>query len=114
MAAAPMEHLGRRTEQRMSMSVAVHLSGHQQHPGVETAFTENVSSRGARVISARRWQTEDRLNIALLPGDFRAHARVAYCHPLQDEGYAVGLEFLEPVGRWVLNPASVPGNNLHG
>jgi len=114
MAAVQMEHLGRRTEQRMSMSVAVHLSGHQQHPGVETAFTENVSSRGARVISARRWQTEDRLNIALLPGDFRAHARVAYCHPLQDEGYAVGLEFLEPVGRWVLNPASVPGNNLHG
>ena len=114
MTAVPMEHLGRRTEQRMSMSVAVHLSGHHQNPGVETAFTENVSSRGARVISARRWQTEDRLNIALLPGDFRAHARVAYCHPLQDEGYAVGLEFLEPVGRWVLNPASVPGNNLHG
>ena len=114
MTAVPMEHLGRRTEQRMSMSVAVHLSGHHQNPGVETAFTENVSSRGARVISARRWQTEDRLNIALLPGDFRANARVAYCHPMQDEGYAVGLEFLEPVGRWVLNPASVPGNNLHG
>jgi PilZ domain len=114
MASAPKEYLGRRAEQRMSMSVAVHLSGHQQSPGVETAFTENVSSRGARVISTRRSQTEDRLNIALLPGDFRANARVAYCHPLQDEGYAVGLEFLEPVGRWVLNRASVPGNNLQG
>lgn len=98
----------------MNMSLAVHLSGHRELPGVETAFTENVSSRGARVISARRWQPEDRLNIALLPGDFRAHARVAYCQPLPDEGYAVGLEFLEPVGRWVLNPASVPENNLQG
>ena len=114
MTAAPMEGLRRRAEHRMPMSVAVHLSGHQQIPGVETAFTENVSSRGARVISERRWRTEGRLNIALLPGDFRANARVAYCHPLQDEGFAVGLEFLEPVGRWVLHPVSVPGNNLHG
>ena len=98
----------------MFMAVAVHLSGHQQSPGVETAFTDDVSPRGARVISVRHWRIDDRLNIALLPGDFRAQARVAYCHPLQNEGYAVVLEFLDPVGRWVLNPASVPANNLQG
>ncbi len=103
-----------RTEERLPMAVAVHLSGHQQIPGVETTFTENVSLRGARVLSARRWKIDDRLAIALLPGDFRANARVAYCHPSKSEGFAIGLEFLEPSGRWVLGPVRGSENNLHG
>jgi hypothetical protein len=110
------QHKGgpQRIEQRLSMAVAVHLSGHQQIPGVETTFTENVSVRGARVLSVRRWQIGDRLAIALLPGDFRANARVAYCQPSKGEGFAIGLEFLEPSGRWVLNSARGSENNLHG
>ncbi|HEY1865972.1 MAG TPA: PilZ domain-containing protein [Candidatus Acidoferrales bacterium] len=103
-----------RIEQRVPMAVAVHLSGHEQIPGVETTFTQNVSSRGARVVYSRRWQAGDRLAIALLPGDFRANARVAYCMPINGEGFAIGLEFLEPVGRWVLSPARGSENNLHG
>ena len=103
-----------RTEERLPMAVAVHLSGHQQAPGVETTFTENVSLRGARVLSARRWKSDDRLAMALLPGDFRTNARVAYCHPSKDEGFAIGLEFLEPSGHWVLGPVRGSENNLHG
>ena len=95
------------------MSVAVQLSDGFEASAAEMAFTENISSRGARVISARRWEAEARVKIALLRGDFRAQARVAYCQPLR-RGYAVGLEFLEPVGRWVLSPAAGSENNLHG
>jgi hypothetical protein len=29
-------------------------------------------------------------------------ARVAYCQPLQGDGFAVGVEFLEAKGRWVV------------
>ncbi len=95
----------RRLEQRVPMTVAVHLSGHRHMPGVETAFTENVSMRGARVVSVRHWHIDEHLSLALLPGDFRAKARVAYCHPLKGEGFALGVEFLEPSGRWVVSPA---------
>src|SRR5207245_11131770 len=42
------------------MAIAVHISGHQELPGMQTPFTENVSARGARVLSVRRWKRDDR------------------------------------------------------
>jgi len=95
------------------MTVAVHISGHPTEAGVETTFTEDVSSRGARVASVRRWRPNDKLNIESLPGDFRALARVAYCRP-HPEGYVIGLEFLEPSGRWVVNAPRSSGKPLQG
>lgn len=86
------------------MQVAVQISGHLQDPAVETTFTENVSASGARVFTLRRWRRDDRLQIASLPGDFCATARVAYCQPLRGRGFAIGLEFLKPAGRWVISP----------
>lgn len=91
-----------RRETRIPMEVAVHISGHAAVPGTETTFTENVSSRGARVLSSRRWKINDRLTIATLPGSFRSIARVAYCQHVPGTGYAVGLEFVEPTGSWVV------------
>ena len=102
-----------RLEKRIPMTVAVHISGHGRAPGVETTFTENVSSRGARVSSIRRWRANETLEIESLPGDFRARARVTYCQP-QSEGFVIGLEFLEPSGRWVLNTPVISGKPLQG
>jgi hypothetical protein len=110
----PKTYAASRLEKRVPMAVAVHISGHRAVPGVETTFTENVSTRGARVLSVRRWNINDHLSFESLPGDFRAKARVAYCVRLRDDGYAVGVEFLEPVGHWVLGPLTSLGNNLHG
>jgi hypothetical protein len=103
-----------RLEKRVPMEVAVQISGNDRIPGVETSFTENVSSRGARVVTVRRWQPGDRLIFASLPGDFRATARVAYCQPLRGEGFAIGLEFLEPTGQWVIRSLVGSGESLHG
>ncbi len=91
--------------------MAVQISGNERVPGVETTFTENVSSRGARVMTVRRWLPNDRLTIASLPGDFRATARVAYCQPLRGSGFAIGLEFLEPAGQWVVDPPAGSGGS---
>lgn len=82
-------------------------------PGVETTFTENVSSHGARVSTIRLWRTNEVLEVASLPGDFHALARVAYCES-QSEGFAIGLEFLEPSGRWVVTAPAVSGKPLQG
>lgn len=85
------------------MEIPVVLDGQGNTRGTESTFTENVSERGARVMSARRWQQGERLTFVLRTGEFRTSARVAYCQPLRGEGYAIGVEFLEPRGRWVVN-----------
>jgi hypothetical protein len=94
--------LAERRETRIPMEVGVQITGHPVLPGTETTFTENVSVRGARVLSSRRWTTGDRLTIATLTGSFNAVARVAYCQLVPESGFAVGLEFLEPSGGWVV------------
>ena len=100
-----------RLEKRLPMELAVNIAGNRELPGVETTFTENVSSRGARVVTIRRWRTNERLTLISLPGDFRTPARVAYCEPLRGSGFAIGLEFLEPAGRWVISPPPVRENH---
>jgi hypothetical protein len=92
----------RRIERRVPMEIPVMLDGHRETPGTESTFTENVSARGARVVSTRRWEQGERLLFASRTGEFRSSARVAYCQPLQGDGFAIGLEFLEPKGRWVV------------
>jgi len=84
------------------MEVGVQIEGNSALPGTETTFTENVSARGARVLSTRPWKQNDRLTISTVTGSFRATARVAYCQFAGDTGFAVGLEFEEPHGSWVV------------
>jgi hypothetical protein len=94
-----------RAEKRIPMEIPVMIDGHRQAPGSESTFTENVSARGARVVSVRRWEQGEKLTFASRTGEFRSPARVAYCQPLQGDGFAIGLEFLEPKGRWVVQSA---------
>jgi hypothetical protein len=94
-----------RTERRIPMEIGVYLEGNRQVPGAESTFTENVSERGARVISVRRWEPDDRLMLSSRTGEFRSSARVAYCQPMQGDGFAIGVEFLETRGRWVVQNA---------
>ena len=92
-----------RREARIPMEVGVHISGHGAIPGTEATFTENVSSRGARVLSTRPWKINDQLIISTMTGAFKARARVAYCAMTPDSHFAVGVEFIEPNGRWVVD-----------
>jgi hypothetical protein len=91
-----------RIEKRIPMEIPVLIDGHRQAPGSESTFTENVSGRGARVVSVRRWEQNEPLILASITGEFRSSARVAYCQLLQGDGFAIGVEFLEPKGRWVV------------
>ena len=84
------------------MEIPVLLDGHRRMPGTESTFTENVSAHGARVVSTRRWEQGEQLMFVSRTGEFRSSARVAYCHPLQGDGFAIGVEFLDPKGRWVV------------
>ncbi len=92
----------RRSECRIPMEIPVVLDGHRRIPGAEPTFTENVSARGARVASIRRWDKGAQLTFSSRTGKFRSSARVAYCQPMHGDGYVIGVEFLEPEGRWVV------------
>jgi hypothetical protein len=91
-----------RCEPRVPMEVGVRISGDGGLPGTETTFTENVSARGARVLSARRWKINDQMTVHTLAGTFQCVARVAYCHTSPQAGFAVGLEFVAPAAGWVV------------
>jgi len=91
-----------RVEKRIPMEIPVLIDGHRQAPGAESTFTENVSARGARVVSVRRWKQGEPLVFTSRTGEFRSEGRVAYCQPLQGDGFAIGVEFLDPKGRWVV------------
>jgi hypothetical protein len=91
-----------RGEKRIPMEVGLRISGHRDLPGIETTFTENVSARGARVLSSRRWRIDDRMTVATLTETFEGIARVAYCESIPNAGYVVGVEFVRQDGRWVI------------
>lgn len=99
----PKSFIAVRSEQRVPMEVGVRIAGHESMPGTETTFTQNVSPRGARVLSTRPWKTNDHMVITTLTGAFRATARVAYCTITPESNFAVGVEFIEPNGRWVVD-----------
>ena len=97
-----------RSEPRVPMEVGVRISGNSTMPGMETTFTENVSTRGARVRSIRRWRTGESLWVMSVADGFRSLARVAYCENLPCDGFAIGVEFLELEGQWVMASPAVP------
>src|SRR5882672_10037496 len=68
-----------RTEKRSAWAVQVELSRLDLSVPAETTVTQNVSPRGARVVSKRRWQEGDRVLAKALKGDLRSRAQVVYC-----------------------------------
>jgi len=92
-----------RYEPRIPMEVPVQISGHSEMPGVEMTFTQNVSARGARVLTTRRWRQHDMLLVAS-PSGFKSPGRVAYCESARGENFVIGVELLQPTGDWVIAP----------
>lgn len=87
-------YMVQRAEDRVDTKVTALLFSRHGRLGVETGLTENVSSRGARVISTRQWPLDDTILVALPGFHFTAAARVAYCDPLGDGRFGTGLEFV--------------------
>lgn len=84
----------RRTEDRVGMKVTALLVGGREKLGVETGLTENVSSRGVRVISTSEWTRNETVLVAVPGFHFTSAARVAYCDALGDGRFSTGLEFV--------------------
>jgi hypothetical protein len=83
-----------RAEDRVAMKVTAVLAGRYGTVRVETGLTENVSSRGARVVSTSTWPLYDTILIAIPGFNFRSSARVAYCDAIGVGQFGIGLEFV--------------------
>jgi PilZ domain len=83
-----------RGENRVGIQLTAMLIGTHGKLGVEKAITENVSTRGVRVISSSDWFADDTILFSLPAGHFTSAARVAYCDAVGQGKFVVGLEFV--------------------
>lgn len=108
----PMD-ISKRTEDRLPMKVNVDLASLDVRTPAQEGITENVSPRGARILTNKPWKPNERLNVRSLRGNFRSRARVVYCVPVRDadaeEGrqtedplFAIGLQLFATAGNWQL------------
>ena len=89
-----------RYEKRTAATVAVMLTSRERAFTTELTFTENISGRGARVLTKKLWWPNDSVVIKSLEGDLQSEARVVYRRPVRESVYAIGLELLAPKGNW--------------
>jgi hypothetical protein len=80
--------------------VAVMLTSPDRASRTELAITENISGRGARVLSKTSWSANDSLVIKSLEGYLQSEVRVIYRQSLRENVYAIGLELITPRGNW--------------
>jgi hypothetical protein len=95
----------RRVENRSPVHVTVDLSGLDIHTAAQQGMTENVSARGARVVTNKPWQPNEHVKVRSLLGSLRSRARVVYCQPLGNDSFAIGLELFVSAGEWTLPQA---------
>ena len=82
-----------RTEKRIRVSVPLELSKVQYPNDAERTVTENISSIGARVLSWRPMDPDERLMVRFLELSLQTQARVVYCQRLRHGRFGLGLQF---------------------
>jgi hypothetical protein len=83
-----------RSRTRVPMKTTAFLIARHGILGVERAVTENVSSRGMRVVSSSEWDVDDVILVSLPAGHYTSAARVAYCGAVGKGRYVTGFEFV--------------------
>jgi hypothetical protein len=92
--------ISKRMEDRVPLRVTVDLSSLDVRTPAQEGVTENVSPKGARVLTSKPWKPNDRLNVRSLRGNFRSRARVVYCVPVEGDQFAIGLQLFATAGSW--------------
>lgn len=88
-------------ERRLPIVVVVRLAQAERAgvDGEERTFTDNISSRGARVYSVRPWQVGDAVQVTPRTED-PARGNVVYCQTLGDGRFVIGVKFQDHPITW--------------
>jgi hypothetical protein len=89
-----------RCDKRISKEVVVELVRSDAPEPKEVALVQNVSARGVRVATQQTWHPGDNLLLSSPESGFQTQARVVYCQRLENNRFAIGLEFSTPLGEW--------------
>ncbi len=90
-----------RFEQRIAKTESVELLHLDESPIAKVeAFTENVSPRGARVITDSIWAPGKLVRLDAPKEQVNLPGRVVYCQPLGGGKFAVGLQLGARVEKW--------------
>jgi len=100
---------GGRKEKRSRRRIEVLLFDGEQPSFGQRASTQNISSIGRRVQTARPWKPGSRLRVKSTMGDLRATARVVYCQCLAPNSFALGLELARTRDAQGCEAAWIPG-----
>ena len=94
--------LSGRTERRLPIVVVVRLAHCESvdiHAEEERTYTDNISTRGARVFSKNLWQLGDAVLVTPLEGGSTC-GKVVYCQRLPDDRYSIGVKFHGNYVKW--------------
>lgn len=99
-----------RFETRVFLTMPLYLCDPKGALPSRLALTENVSARGARIVTRETVATGESWFITPLTGDLRVSAQVIYCEPSSNNNFCIGLQLERPVHSWwnKRQPASNP------
>jgi hypothetical protein len=89
-----------RTEKRIAKIMSVEICLNDEPRLKERTLTENVSSRGARVVMEREWRPGQHVMVISSKEGVRARGQIVYCQLLAESRFAVGLELSARVESW--------------
>jgi hypothetical protein len=82
-----------RLEKRTRLAIPVRISSLEEPSAGERSTTEDICSKGIRVLVRRARELNERLLIKSADGELEADGRVVYCQRLLDGRFALGLKF---------------------
>src|SRR6266478_4806299 len=90
----------RRVEVRVPLTGPMWLTSLDNGGEFEISTTENASTTGARVVTTKPWKPNESVLISQPPG-FCAVGRIAYCHQMPSENFALGISLEAPPSDWL-------------
>jgi hypothetical protein len=89
-----------RYEKRTARAVTVELLSLDESRLSESVVTENVSPRGARIVTDWNCAPGKHVLVTAPEEGIKSLARVVYCQPMDSTKFAVGLQLVVRVEEW--------------
>jgi hypothetical protein len=89
-----------RLELTVALTGPVWLTSLDNGGEFEISTAENASTTGVCVVTSKPWKPNESVLISQPPG-FCAVGRIAYCHQMPSENFALGISLEAPPSDWL-------------
>lgn len=95
-----MMRMNGRFEARTQLTLPLYVQSIKAPACADLALTENVSPRGARIVTKRSATVGEWWQLSTLSPGEPVLARVVYCEQLSHRSFCIGLEMRQPIQHW--------------